>query len=449
MATMHDQTRLTLSVKTALLTTFTILVAASTSTAQIPPTATTIDEPGSDVVGEPPVPAQKVEIAPNAADSEIQDRINKILLASEWFENLNVRVDEGIVFLDGVALEANNQEWAGIMSRNVEDVVAVVNNISLQDTSSFDLSKSSTHITASLWSLWRDFLSRLPLIIVGFIILVLTWCVDNVAAVVVRRSAKQARLRSSLQDLLVQLSTFVTWILGLMIAAVVVFPGMTPAKLLTVLGLGSVALGFAFKDIFENFFAGILILWRFPLDKGDFIECNGIEGRVEDVTIRMAQIRQVDGQLVVVPNSVLFKNPVNVLTNTDLRRTSIVCGVAYREDADHCRDIIRNAVQDCPTVAASKPIEIFANEFAASSINFEVTWWTGSTPLDIRRSVDEVVASVKRSLDTAGIEIPFPQRTLTFQQPLSLNGCLQHERSTPKPDSVGATANEQSDMPSE
>ena len=97
----------------------------------------------------------------------------------------------------------------------------------------------------------------------------------------------------------------------------IIFPGITPAKILTVLGLGSIAIGFAFKDIFENFLAGILILFREPFQIQDFIECEGIEGFVEDITIRDTHIRRVDGQRIVIPNAMLFKNPVYVRTDLD------------------------------------------------------------------------------------------------------------------------------------
>jgi small-conductance mechanosensitive channel len=80
-------------------------------------------------------------------------------------------------------------------------------------------------------------------------------------------------------------------------------------------------------------------------------------------------------------------------------------------------------------ISDSRPVEIFANEFADSSINFEVSWWTGSKPLDIRASRDEVVASIKSALDNSGIEIPFPYRTLTFKQPLNVN-TMQDEKET-------------------
>ena len=84
-------------------------------------------------------------------------------------------------------------------------------------------------------------------------------------------------------------------------------------------------------------------------------------------------------------------------------------------------EVITKAVETCETVITDgHPIQIFAQEFGSSSIDFEVTWWTGSKPLDIRKSRDEVIAAIKRALDDAGVEIPFPYRTLTFKEPLAL-----------------------------
>jgi small-conductance mechanosensitive channel len=190
--------------------------------------------------------------------------------------------------------------------------------------------------------------------------------------------------------------------------------------MIAALGIGSLAIGFAFKDVFENFMAGILILYRRPMRIGDYIECDGVEGKVEKISIRDTHVRRTDGQLVVMPNGMLFRNPVEIRTDRDIRRVTITAGVAYDEDVDASRDVITDAVKSCDTVRGDQPVQIFAQAFGASSIDFEVTWWTGSTPLDVRRSRDEVVAAVKRALDEAGIEIPFPYRTLTFKEPLPL-----------------------------
>ncbi len=273
-------------------------------------------------------------------------------------------------------------------------------------------------IMDSVYGLWEDFLAHVPQICAGIVILVLTWVIARIATKVASSLLKRTKLRTSLKDLFRQLVHLGFWVLGLVVAAVVVFPNMTPARVFAALGLGSIAIGFAFKDIFENFFAGVLILWRFPFDPGDYIECEGICGRVEDITIRMTKIRRVDGVLAVMPNAILFKQPVDVFTNWQRRRVTIICGVAYGEDVDAAREVIADAVRGCETVDGSQDVEIFAQEFASSSINFEVTWWTQPTPLEVRTSRDEVVSAVKRALDEAEIEIPFPYRTLTFKEPL-------------------------------
>jgi small-conductance mechanosensitive channel len=200
----------------------------------------------------------------------------------------------------------------------------------------------------------------------------------------------------------------------------VVFPGLAPADALAALGIGSIAIGLAFKDIFENFFAGVLILWRFPFENGDFISCNGHEGKVVTVTLRNTIIRTVEGELVVLPNSAIYKSAVEVLTSQKLRRVTVICGVAYGEDIGAARDVIRKAVESCDRVSKQRPTEVFAQAFADSSINFEVTWWAGSTPLERRESRDEVVEAVKRGLDEAGIEIPFPQRAVWFKDGVSV-----------------------------
>ena len=271
--------------------------------------------------------------------------------------------------------------------------------------------------------LYAASIELLPRLAIALVILILAGIVAWIVRKAVGSAARRARLRPSLRELCELVAKIVVWVLGIMTAAVVIFPGLTPASMLAGLGLGSVAIGFAFKDIFENFLAGILILLRNSMRIGDFIECEDIEGKVERINLRESHIRQTDGQLAITPNAYLFKNPVIVRTDRDQRRVTVICGVAYGEDVDSARDVIRSAVEACETVVTQgHEVQIFAQEFADSSINFEVTWWTGSTPVEVRRSKDEVVAAVKRALDDNGIEIPFPYRTLTFRGPIPAPG---------------------------
>lgn len=270
-----------------------------------------------------------------------------------------------------------------------------------------------------LWQIARASIEMIPQLAAAVVVLLLTASLSKLLGYVAKRLLARSRLRPSLKELFTLLISILVWIVGLMIAAVIVFPGLTPASILAGLGIGSVAIGFAFKDVFENFLAGIIILFRREMRLGDHIECEGIEGKVDRIAIRESHIRQTDGQLVIVPNSVLFKNPVTIRTDQPDRRVTVVCGVAYDVDVDDARDVIENAVKSCGSVRQDdRPVQVFAQAFADSSINFEVTWWCGSKPVEVRSSRDEVVARIKRALDDADIEIPFPYRTLTFKEPL-------------------------------
>lgn len=275
-------------------------------------------------------------------------------------------------------------------------------------------------ISEQINSYLRSATELAPNFIAAIVVLGLTWGVASLVGRLMQSILKRSLSRPSLISAIVKLSKIGVWVLGLLVAATLIFPNLTPTKLLAGLGLGSIAIGLAFKDIFENFLAGFLILLRKPMRIGDDIECEGLSGQVEEISIRDTMLRKRSGELILVPNSYLFKNPVKVLTDKEIRRISIIVGVAYGEDVDEARDIILDAVNTVESRDTSRDAEVFATEFNSSSIDFQVRWWTKSEPRNEHMSRDQVVAAVKRALDTAGIEIPFPYRTLTFSEPLSL-----------------------------
>ena len=372
--------------------------------------------------------AEAVETAPDTVavegvvdDSKIAKRLQEIYEASGWFEDVEVTSKHGFITISGFADTDAHSNWAAEIATRTTDVIGVSNNLNVD--SKLNFSDSMVVVGKSLDKQYREMLIRFPFLVAGLSVLIFTWIVSKLVGFALGKLLDSRKvLRSSLKDLIKQLSSITVWLLGILLATVVVFPGMTPAKALTVLGLGSVAIGFAFKDIFENFFAGVLILWRYPIEKGDFLQCGDVMGKVEQITIRNTMLRRTDGELVVVPNAQIFKSNVEILTSRPKRRVRITCGVAYGEDVDQAREVIREAVTACASISGPKSVEIFAKEFGDSSINFEVAWWTGATPLEIRESRDEVIASIKSALDKANIEIPFPYRTLTFADSLSLKG---------------------------
>ena len=264
------------------------------------------------------------------------------------------------------------------------------------------------------------FVEALPTMVIALVIIILTSIIARFAVKFADLIVGRTDIRPSLKALIDTLVKLAIWLIGLMIAAIVVMPGLTPASLIAGLGIGAVAIGFAFQDIFENFLAGVLIMVREKMRIGDVIECEGIKGKVTRITLRETHVQKLSGELTIVPNSILFKNPVEILTDEDERRHEVVVGVSYDTNLDHAADVIRRAVGTADGVNHDKTVDIFAQEFNSSSVDFLVRWWGGSTPRAGWETRDQVVRAIKAHLDEAGIEIPFPYVTHTFKEAVPL-----------------------------
>lgn len=276
-------------------------------------------------------------------------------------------------------------------------------------------------LVRQLWGMWAGFVALVPNIVIALLVIAITWIVARLVRRLSGRITQHAHMRESLKQLVDTVLSIGTWIVGLMIAATVVLPGLTPASLIAGLGVGTIAIGFAFQDFFQNFLAGILIMVRKKMRIGDVIECEGIVGKVEHISLRETHVRKLSNELTIVPNSTLFKNPVEILTDKDQRRHEIVVGVSYDTDLEVARQVIREAMNTVKEIDQDRRIDIFAREFNASSIDFLVRWWAGSKPYDMHETRDAVIRAIKSALDAAGIEIPFPYVTNTFKEALAVH----------------------------
>ena len=204
----------------------------------------------------------------------------------------------------------------------------------------------------------------------------------------------------------------------------VVFPSFRPGDLIQLLGIGSVAIGFAFHDIFQNFLAGILLLLTAPFKIGDQIKVENFEGTVEDIQTRATTIRTYDGRRIVLPNTSLFTNSVTVNTAFGKRRLEYEVGIDYKEDIDQVKKIILDAVNSINGVLEYPPAEALVVALAESSINIRVYWWTMMPRhMDALHLQDKVLTALKNSLIESGIDLPLPTQQIVLRTlPESGNG---------------------------
>jgi len=268
--------------------------------------------------------------------------------------------------------------------------------------------------------MWTGFIAILPNLAVAIVVLILTWIVAKFAVRIADKLTGKSHMRESLRQLLETVVRLFIWILGIMLALIIAIPGFTPTGMIAGLGIGALAIGFAFQDIFENFLAGILIMLREKMRIGDLIEIEGVLGKVEKITLRETYIRQLSNELTIMPNSMLFKNAVKILTDDTVRRNEVVVGVSYETDLEVAQKAIEDAMTTVDAVVKDRPVIVYAQEFGGSSIDFLVQWYAQSAARDLRQTKSEAIKAIKKSLDSAGIDIPFPIQTNYFAEPLRI-----------------------------
>lgn len=237
-----------------------------------------------------------------------------------------------------------------------------------------------------------------------------------VLALVVRTSVFRL-LHHRREDLAALLASFAKWAvigLGALVVSAIVFPSVRPADILATLGIGSVAIGFAFKDILQNWFAGLLILLRQPFRTGDQIVVGSHEGTVEHVEARATLLKTYDGRRVVIPNSEVYTRSVVVNTAFDKRRSEYELGIGYGDDVEEARRVILRVLERIEGVEANPRPEVIAWDLADSSVVLKLRWWTASRRSALVEARGRVIPAVKHALDEAGIDIPFPTRVMLF-----------------------------------
>jgi len=260
-------------------------------------------------------------------------------------------------------------------------------------------------------------MAHLPYLILGAIVFVFFLVGARLIKSILITAGRRTRLDLTLADLLGRLASAFTIILGLFVAAVIIFPTFSPGDLIAGLGITSVAIGFAFKDVLQNFFAGILILWRRPFIVGDEIKVGSYEGTVEEITTRSTRVKTYDGERAVLPNGDVYTSAVLVRTAYNNRRIRLSVGIGYQDSIERARSVIREVLQQTEGVLAEPAPSVLVWELAPSSVNFNIFFWTNSHQASVLRVTDSAMTAIKLALDKAGIDIPYPHTVVLTQPP--------------------------------
>lgn len=261
----------------------------------------------------------------------------------------------------------------------------------------------------------NDFIILLPNLVLAFIVFFIFLFIARTIKQMVRRFTQNRRHARNLGLVLGRLAQGTTVLVGLFIALSIIIPSLKAGDLVQLLGISGVAIGFAFRDILQNFLAGILILLTEPFQINDQIVFKDFEGTVENIQTRATTIRTYDGRRIVIPNSELFTNSIIVNTAFDNRRLEYDVGIGYGDNIDQARRLILEAMGETEGVLQQPKPDAIVVALAESTVNIRARWWIQpprrADALDLQ---DKVLTAIKNKLVSNGIDLAFPTQVILF-----------------------------------
>ncbi len=271
-------------------------------------------------------------------------------------------------------------------------------------------------LLAAIQSVFASFVHQVPYIVIGVVLFLFFVLGAKATSRVFMEAGSRTRLPENVAAILGRLVSSAIMILGLFVSAVVIFPAFKPGDLVTGLGITSVAIGFAFKDVLQNFFAGILILWRQPFVVGDQIRVHDFEGTVEEINTRSTRILTYDGERVILPNGDVYVSPILVRTAYPHRRIRFSVGIGYPDSIEQARTVIQGVLARTEGVLSEPREVVYVTDLGPSSVNFSVYFWTKADQANVLAVRDRVATGIKLSLDEAKIDMPYPHTVVILDR---------------------------------
>jgi len=190
--------------------------------------------------------------------------------------------------------------------------------------------------------------------------------------------------------------------------------GVQTTSVVAIVGAAGLAIGLALQGTLSNVAAGVMIVFFRPIKIGEFVEVNGQMGTVKDITLNYTELAAVSNVQIIIPNSQVWGNTIINYSSYDTRRAEWTFGVGYGANLKLAEDTIRATILADPRAKPEPEPFIQVNNLGDSSVDFLVRVWCDSA--DYFAFQADMKRQVKEALDAAGIEIPFPTRTVVQVQ---------------------------------
>jgi small-conductance mechanosensitive channel len=313
--------------------------------------------------------------------------------------DVRVSVDAGVAHLSGSVLDVPARDTAIKVAQSVDGVVAVDNGITFTASPSRRLQA----VQAKLMEQALRLLGALPLLLIAIVVVALA----NLAGRLLARHLNLLRWGSAnpfLNGVIARTVYGVTLLIGILIALDLLGATTLVGALLGSAGVAGVAIGFAFRDIAENYLAGLLLSLRRSFEPGDVVAIGTREGTVTGLNIRATELTTFDGEYLRLPNALVFKEVVTNYSRYPTRRFTFTLGVSLQADLNEARRLGVQAIAQTPGVLADPKPTAFIQQVGGSAVQIDFYGWVNQQRCNRQVVRSDALSRVKAALDAAGME---------------------------------------------
>jgi small-conductance mechanosensitive channel len=283
------------------------------------------------------------------------------------------------------------------------------------------LNQETSVIWQEVVKYWQQFLQSLPMLCIGLVLFLLFYVVARPLSELLVRPM---RYISSSQLILVVVRRMISLLIILLGFYIFLrFAGLSEFAVAVLSGTGVIGLiiGFAFKDIAENFISSLLLSIQKPFQIGDVIEVEGRLGVVKQVTARATTLVDFDGDHIQIPNSTVYKNIIRNLTANPLSRGKFVIGIGYDSSIIEAQNIALTVLKETEAVLVEPEPQVLVDELASSTANLKVYFWINSHQHSLLKVSSSLMRTIMREFEKSGISMPDDARELIFPEGIKIH----------------------------
>ncbi|XMO86202.1 mechanosensitive ion channel family protein [Algibacter sp. AS12] len=286
-----------------------------------------------------------------------------------------------------------------------------------------EFNKAYELISGKLTGWLETIIANLPNLLIAIIVMVVFYYISKYVSKLVGRLVSKKVHQDSLVSIITKITAVAIIAIGLFLALGVLNLSKTLETLIGAAGVSGLVIGLALQGTLSNTFAGIVLSFRKSVELGHWVETNGYSGEVVEISLKNFVIKESDNNMVLIPNKSILENPLKNYSLTTKMRVFIECGVGYESDLDQVKSLTQQTIaNEFDQVKKPEDVEFYYTEFGGSSINYLCRFWIDSeSMLEKLKAKTNAIIAIKKAYDKAGINIPFPIRTLQFDNKLAID----------------------------